>query len=97
MEGCQGASGAGEWGEREGETRRNGGGGGGDGGGAGECVCSSLMWVRCVCVCVQKEARVRCFARCSAVRTRVLATMHAFACMSMLMSTRSRGQTLTHK
>lgn len=67
------------------------------GGQVSVCAAASCGHAVCVGVCVQKEARVRCFARCSAVRTRVLATMHAFACMSMLMSTRSRGQTLTHK
>ncbi len=37
------------------------------------------------------------FICCSSVRTRVLVTMYAFACMSMRMSTHSWGQTLTHK
>lgn len=32
---------------------------------------------------------VHAFVCCSSVRTRVLATMYAFACMSMLMSTHS--------
>lgn len=56
-------------------------------GGTGECVCSRLCVFRDVCV----------FIFCLSVRTRVLATMSAFACMSMRMSTHSWGQTLTHK
>lgn len=61
---------------------------GSEGGGwqRGGTLCrSALCWKWCV------------FACWSSVHTRVLATVSAFACMSMLMSTRSWGQTLTHK
>lgn len=77
MEGCQAASGAGE----QGETER--GGREGKGRGTGECVCCGLCWASCMFneVCV--------FVCCSSVRTRVLVTMYAFACMSMRMSTHS--------
>lgn len=85
MEGCQAASRAGE----RGETER--GGSEGTGRGTGECVCCGLCWASCVF----KEVCV--FVCCSSVRTRVLVTMYAFACMSMRMSTHSWGQTLTHK
>lgn len=77
MEGCQAASGAGE----QGETER--GGREGKGRGTGECVCCGLCWASCMF----KEVCV--FVCCSSVRTRVLVTMYAFACMSMRMSTHS--------
>lgn len=64
--------------------------GGRDKGSTGESVCGALRWSAvCWKWCV--------FACCSSVHTRVLATVPVFACMSMLMSTRSWGQTLTHK
>lgn len=79
--------------EREnGVTRRGGarkrGGGGGKGRRTGECVRDPPQW--------SAESGAFC-ACCSSAHTRVLATVSAFACMSMLMSTHSRGQTLTHK
>lgn len=75
MEGCQGASGTGEWGERErGERERE---------GTGECVCSTI------CGQAVSSKDVRVFICCLSVRTRVLVTMSAFACMSMRMSTHS--------
>lgn len=47
------------------------------------------------CVCVQRDLCVyMLFIRAHPC---VLVTMHAFACMSMRMSTHSWGQTLTHK
>lgn len=60
---------------------------GGDGGWhRGGTLCRSVLcWKWCV------------FACWSSVHTRVLATVSAFACVSMLMSTPSWGQTLTHK
>lgn len=54
-------------------------------------------------VCAQQnmwtsvQRRLCVFICCLSMRTRVLVSMSAFACMSMRMSTHSWGQTLTHK
>lgn len=72
----------GEWGDKQRGCKEE---RGGSETKAGEQVCA------CAAHCVgplSAESGVFC-ARCSSAHTRVLATVSAFACMSMLMSTHS--------
>lgn len=93
MEGCQGLSRAGIWGDKERERERE----------------QESLWERTwrrsetgECMCSRRHGQAVCSKQsvlicCSSMHTPVFATMYAFACMSMLMSTHSWGQALTHK